>query len=509
MTQEHFSSKNLCSTAGGRDIFPSRPVRCRNRRTAFAVDFFDRRRLLNSVSQGFSGLALSSLMASELRTTENRSQHSLRSPSKKQAGAVPHHSAQVRSVIQLFMHGGPSQVDLLDPKPMLTKYDGQQFPGVIDVQQPEQAGGILKSPFRFGKYGQSGIEVSDIMPHLARHVDDICVIRSMWTEHINHEPALWMMHTGRTVPGRPSIGSWVVYGLSSETQDLPAYVVLDDPKGLPIDGIRNWSSGWLPPQYQGTRFRATGVPVWNLSPARDVSQDAQQARRQLLAELDDAHQAVRPGESELDARIASYELAARMQLSATAALDLSEESAATQQAYGVGHHTTDSYGRRCLLARRMIERGVRYVQIFIDEQIWDNHSGLESGLRGACARTDQPVAALLADLKQRGLLEETLVIWGGEFGRLPISQAKDGRDHGRQGFTIWMAGGGVKSGHVHGATDDFGYAAIENRVSVPDLHATILHLLGLDHHQLTFVRNGLDERLTSIYEPRVVSEILG
>jgi hypothetical protein len=472
------------------------------------TDFLTRRSFFGSVGHGLMGVALSDLIARDVSAR----QHALPEiPANQQfdlTPKAPHSAPRAKSVIQLFMHGGPSQVDLLDPKPILDKYDGQTFPGVIDVQQPEQAGGILKSPFKFARYGQAGIEVSDIMPHLARQVDDLCVIRSMWTEHINHEPALWMIHTGRTIPGRPSIGSWVVYGLGAESQDLPAYVVLDDPKGLPVDGIRNWSSGWLPPQFQGTRFRATGTPVWNLKPAREVPNAAQQARRDILAKIDQAHRASRPGEPELTARIASYELAARMQVSATAALDLSQETMATQKAYGIGTEVTDSYGRRCLLARRLVERGVRYVQLFIDSQIWDNHAGLESGIRGACARTDQPVAALLADLKQRGLFDETLVIWGGEFGRLPISQSKDGRDHGRQGFTIWMAGGGVKTGHIHGATDEFGYAAVENRVSVPDLHATILHLLGMDHKRLTFSRNGLDERLTSVNEPRIVDEIL-
>ncbi|MBP88735.1 MAG: hypothetical protein CMJ64_18815 [Planctomycetaceae bacterium] len=472
------------------------------------TSFLTRRDFFSSAGQGLMGVALSDLLARDVNAFERRATHVLDRKPFDLTPKAPHFAPRAKSVIQLFMHGGPSQVDLLDPKPALDKYDGQKFPGVIDVQQPEQAGGILKSPFKFSKHGQSGIEVSDIMPHIAKHVDDLCVIRSMWTEHINHEPALWMIHTGRTIPGRPSIGSWVVYGLGSESQNLPAYVVLDDPKGLPVDGIRNWSSGWLPPQFQGTRFRATGTPVWNLNPARDVPATAQQARRELLAKMDQAHRAARPGEPELDARIASYELAARMQVSATAALDLAQETKSTQEAYGIGNDATASYGRRCLLARRLAERGVRYVQLFIDGQIWDNHSGLEGGIRGACARTDQPVAALLADLKQRGLLDETLVIWGGEFGRLPISQSKNGRDHGRQGFTIWMAGGGVKAGHVHGATDEFGYAAVENRVSVPDLHATILHLLGIHHEELTFRRNGLNERLTGVYEPRIITEIL-
>lgn len=470
--------------------------------------FPTRRSFLSTIGQGLSGIALADLLSRDAVAFERQAAAATTVRQFDLTPKAQHFAPRAKAVIQLFMHGGPSQVDLLDPKPALDKYDGQKFPGVIDVQQPEEAGGILKSPFKFAKHGQAGIEVSDIMPHVAKHVDDLCVVRSMWTEHINHEPALWMIHTGRTIPGRPSIGSWVVYGLGSESQDLPAYVVLDDPKGLPVDGIRNWSSGWLPPQFQGTRFRATGTPVWNLNPAREVPPPLQQARRELLAKIDQAHRAARPGEAELDARLASYELAARMQVSAAAALDLSQETKATQEAYGLGNGTTESYGRRCLLARRLVERGVRYVQLFIDGQIWDNHSKLESGIRGACARTDQPIAALLADLKQRGLLDETLVVWGGEFGRLPISQSKNGRDHGRQGFTIWMAGGGVKAGHIHGATDEFGYAAVEDRVSVPDLHATILHLLGMDHAQLTFSRNGLDERLTGVYEPRVVSEIV-
>ena len=469
-----------------------------------SADTLFRRQFFSRIGQGLAGAALlelEGLSAARGAATDRPGGHGL-------APQSAHFAPRAKAVIQLFMHGGPSQMDLLDPKPALDKYDSQNFPGVIDVQQPEQAGGILKSPFKFARYGQAGIDVSEIMPHVATCVDDLCVIRSMWTEHINHEPALWMIHTGRTIPGRPAIGSWVVYGLGAETRELPAYVVLDDPLGLPVDGIRNWSSGWLPPHYQGTRFRAQGTPVWNLIPDRKLGPALAQARRDLLTRLDRAHRAARPGESELDARINSYELAARMQISATAALDVSRETKATQDLYGLGQKTTDSYGRRCLLARRLVERGVRYVQLFINGQIWDNHSGLEAGLRSSCARTDQPVAALLTDLKQRGLLDETLVIWGGEFGRLPISQSKNGRDHNRQGFTIWMAGGGVKAGHVHGASDEFGYAAAQDRVSVPDFHATVLHLLGLDYQRLSFDRHGLDERLTGVHEPQVVRGIL-
>jgi len=461
-----------------------------------------RRRWLGSMGCGLAGMALSQL-GDKTVTAQHASPRAYDLKPRP-----PMFSPRATRVIQLFMHGGPSQMDLLDPKPALEKFDGKSFPGVIDVQQPEQAGGILKSPFQFARYGESGIAVSELMPHFAQCVDDVTVIRSMFTEHINHEPALWMFHTGRTIPGRPSIGSWVTYGLGSENQNLPAYVVLDDPRGLPVDGIRNWSSGWLPPIYQGTRFRATGVPVLNLNPGRALTKELDRARRSYLARLDALHRDRRPFEPELDARIASYELAARMQLSATSALDISRETEQTHKMYGIDQGTTESYGRRCLLARRLVERGVRYVQVYINGQIWDNHSKLESGLRSSCARTDLPVAGLLKDLKNRGLLDETLVIWGGEFGRLPISQSKNGRDHNRQGFTIWMAGGGIKAGHIHGASDEFAYAAVEDRVSVSDFHATVLHLLGLDNQQLVFDRNGLEERLTGVSTPRVVNEIL-
>ena len=472
-----------------------------------------RRGFFSQVGSGLMGVALADLLARDGTAAESTAAaidphapvaHKIYDVLPKQ----PHFPPRAKAVIQLFMNGGPSQMDLLDPKPALEKYAGQKFPGAIDVQQPELSGGLLKSPFRFAAHGQSGIEVSEIMPHLAGCVDHLTMVRSMFTEHINHEPALWMMHTGRTLPGRPSIGAWTTFGLGTENQNLPAYVVLDDPLGLPIDGIRNWSSAWLPPVYQGTRFRAEGTPVWNLNPHRGLPRELEDSRRKLLSALDEQHRQARPDEPELDARISSYELAARMQLSATDALDLSQETAETREMYGINNPASASYGRRCLMARRLVERGVRYVQLYINEQIWDDHSDLEKRIRESCLRTDQPSAALVQDLARRGLLEDTLVIWGGEFGRLPISQSANGRDHNRQGFTIWMAGGGVKAGYVHGATDEFGYAATENRMSVTDLHATILHLLGLDYKRLIYRRNGLDERLTSTFEPRIVSELL-
>ena len=373
----------------------------------------------------------------------------------------------------------------------------------------------MRSPFKFARHGQFGTWVSDALPHLAKRVDDIALIRSMHTTNLTHEPAIYLIQSGKMGPGRPAIGSWVVYGLGSENQNLPAYVVLDDPLGLPINGVENWQSGFLPPIYQGTRFRSTGSPVLNLKP--DVQRPAEIVRmeRDLLARLDRIHLQKRPGQPNLDARIASYELAARMQLAATDALDLSKESKQTQDMYGIGHEPTDSYGRRCLIARRLVERGVRFVQLYINSQIWDNHATLASSLKSACERTDQPTAALLKDLKQRGLFDSTLVIWGGEFGRLPIAQLpadkdekKAGRDHNKNAFCSWLAGAGIKAGTVHGGTDELGLAAVDKKVSVPDWHATILHLLGLHHEELFIELNGLKERLTGVQEARVVKEIL-
>jgi hypothetical protein len=420
-------------------------------------------------------------------------------------------------VIHLFMNGGPSQMDLFDPKPTLDRHHGQPYFDSIagEIENVRDAGALMRSPFKFARHGRSGVWMSDALPHLAGVVDDLALIRSMYTTNITHEPAIYLIQSGKMGPGRPAVGSWVVYGLGTENQNLPAYVVLDDPLGLPINGVENWQAGFLPPLYQGTRFRATGSPLLNLRP--DVERPAEVVRmeRDLLARLDRIHQGQRPGQPNLDARIAGYELAARMQLAATDALDLSRESAQTLAMYGIGREPTDSYGRRCLIARRLVERGVRFVQLYINGQIWDNHTGLADGLKAACERTDQPVAALLRDLKQRGLFDSTLVIWGGEFGRLPIAQLpadkderKAGRDHNKNAFCSWLAGAGIKGGTVHGATDELGLAAVEGRVSVPDWHATILHLLGLHHDELFFEQNGLKEKLTGVVTARVVQEVL-
>jgi len=462
--------------------------------------FFDR------MSDGVYGAALASLFLQDRARAD--ATYDLR-PKK------PHFEPKAKAVIHLFMNGGPSQVDLFDPKPALKKFAGSK-PGrdiVNQIEFADQIGVMMPSPFEFRRYGKCGMEMTELMPHLGSVCDEVAFIRSMYGEHFNHEPSIYLMQSGRTLPGRPALGAWVTYGLGSENQNLPAYVVLDDPKALPVNGVQNWQSGWLPPVYQGTRFRSEGLPLLNLKPAEELPPALVEAQRDLLRALDDGHRAQRPGFGELDARIASFELAARMQMAATDALDLSQETEATREAYGMNEEPSQSYGRRCLMARRLVERGVRFVQIFIERQIWDNHSDLERDLKYCCAKTDKPVAALIRDLRQRGLLDSTLILWGGEFGRMPVSQIRQGaggagRDHGPAGFTVWMAGGGVKGGVVHGATDEIGHRAVENRVSVHDFHATMLHLLGMDFRKLAFERHSLQERLTDQYPARVVKEIL-
>ena len=350
-----------------------------------------------------------------------------------------------------------------------------------------------------------------MLPHLAKVVDEISVVKSMYTTHLAHEAALFLMHGGRILPTRPSLGAWITYGLGSENQNLPAYVVLDDPKGPPINFIQNWQAGWIPAVYQGTRVRSEGSPILNLHAKQEYPAGVVDLSRSLLHGMDAGHKARHPGNAELEARIANYELAARMQMAATDALDVSLESAATRTAYGMDDERTASYGKRCLMARRLVERGVRLVQVYIEGQIWDNHNKIRAGLEYACGKTDQPAAALIRDLKERGLLDSTLVVWGGEFGRLPIAQdpgVNAGRDHGPSGFSIWMAGGGIKGGTTYGATDEIGYRAVENKVSVHDFHATVLHLLGMDHRKLVFTREGRNERITDEFPARVLGEII-
>jgi hypothetical protein len=337
---------------------------------------------------------------------------------------------------------------------------------------------------------------SEILPHTGEIADELTLIRSMTTDSVDHEAALRAIHTGKIMGGRPTWGSWVVYGLGTEREDLPAYVVLSDPGGLPVDGIRNWSSGFLPAAYQGVQLRAQGAPVFNLHLPEGLSESARARQLRLLAGLNDAHLRGRPGDSELEARIRNYELAARMQTSIPETLDISGETEETRRLYGLDSPRTAEYGKRCLLARRLIERGVRFVQVFLSSQPWDTHSKNAESLKKLCAMTDRPSAALVKDLKRRGLLDSTIVIWTGEFGRLPVSQGGDGRDHNRHGFSLWIAGVGFRRGHVHGATDDFGYRAVDDVVPVSSLHATLLHALGLDHTRLVHPHEGREDSLT-------------
>jgi hypothetical protein len=424
--------------------------------------------------------------------------------------AEPRPPARARSVICLFQHGGPSQMDLFDPKPELTKWDKKPHPGSLEVHFDKQQGNLLASPFVFRPRGQSGMVLSELLPHTSSIADEITLVRSMMTESVDHESALRLIHSGKFQAGRPTLGSWVIYGLGSETREMPAYVVLTDPGGLPTDGVRNWTSGWLPAVYQGTPFRAHGAPVPNLATPPDVTSQARAGQLSFLDELNRAHWLRHRDFSELEARIANFETAARMQTAVPDVLDLSSESEATRRMYGLDRAETREYGTRCLLARRLVERGVRFVQLFLNHQPWDTHTKNAETLTGLCARTDQPSAALVLDLKQRGLLDSTIVLWTGEFGRLPISQGTDGRDHNRHGFSLWLAGGGFKPGYVHGATDEFGYKSVSDVVTVHDLQATLLYALGLDHVQLTYPHDGRDDSLTDVQvtKARVISELL-
>ena len=471
-----------------------------------------RRSWFSQVSSGLLGAALIDLTSSELSAIET-----VTDPQSLGSRQRPVTPPRAKSVIHLFMNGGPSQMDLFDPKPELDRRHGEEYFDAIagEVEFPDAAGALLRSPFRFAQHGQSGMWVSDALPHFAKQVDRVTMIRSLHTTNLTHEPALYKIHSGSEFIGRPTLGAWITYGLGNENRDLPAYVVLDDPNGLPVNGIDNWTNGFLPPAYQGTRFRATGTPVLDLDPRADEPEAVRRRERDLIRDLDRRLAAKHALQPRLESRIASYELAARMQLAATDALDLSQETQETLDLYGIGNPTTDSYGRRCLIARRLVERGVRFVQLFIESQIWDNHNDIATSLKSACDKTDQPTAALLIDLARRGLLDETLVVWGGEMGRLPISQlpadkdaSKAGRDHNKNAICTWMAGGGVQQGRVLGATDELGFAAVEDRVSVEDWHATILHLLGLHHETLFIERNGLRERLTGVTTPRIIREIL-
>jgi hypothetical protein len=463
-----------------------------------------RREMFSRVGTGLTGMALATLLGNDSSAAEPEAV-------RRDSGLLgPHHAPRAKAVIQLFQHGGPSHMDLFDPKPELNKRDGQPMPKYFtDLVSISRHGNLLGTPFKFAPAGNCGVEYSELIPHTSTCADDITLVRSMYTEHNNHEQALWMIHTGLTVAGRPSIGAWASYALGSETRDLPAYVVLRNDAALPVDGPRNWSAGWLPPRYQGVHLRNTGTPVLYLAPGTPVSPEMTRLRTELMNNLNSEHRALHQTIGpQLEARIASYELAARMQLSATEALDLAQETQETQDLYGLNDKQTGPYARRCLMARRLIERGVRYVQVFVEGQRWDTHADNANATKAIATETDKPTAGLLQDLKRRGLLDSTLVVWGGEFGRTPVSQGGNGRDHHKQGFSLWLAGGGIKGGMAYGTTDELGYHAVENRVKVSDIHATMFHLLGLDHRRVNYHLRGRDERLTDVYDAKILTPLI-
>ncbi len=425
-----------------------------------------------------------------------------------------HFDGKAKAMISLFMMGGPSQMDLFDPKPMLTKYDGQNFPGEIKYDNLAQASSkVFGSPWQFSKHGECGMELSELLPHLGKVADDICLIRSMVSGVSNHAQGLYAINSGRITAGNPALGSWLTYGLGSETEELPAYMVLSHPGGLPTFQGEHFTNGWLPALYQGTVVRATEPRILNLDPPPSLAGDGQRRQLDLLRSLNEEHSSENPGELDLRARIASYELAAKMQTAAKEALDISDEPEHIKKLYGVDDPVTRDYATRCLIARRLVERGVRYVQVLNAGQSWDQHSSLLGSLPKLCAATDQPSAALVTDLKQRGLLDSTVVHWGGEMGRLPVLQNdagrdKWGRDHNTFGFSQWVAGGGFKGGHVHGETDEWSHKAVVDPVHHYDWHATLLHAFGLDHTKLTYKRNGLAASLTNDPGARVVTQLL-
>ncbi len=430
----------------------------------------------------------------------------------------PSHSfGRAKAMISMFMQGGPSHIDLFEPKPELIRLDGKNFPGEVKYDDAAGASREVMGPqWKFRPRGQSGIEMSDLIPHMSGIADEMTLIRSMHTGVNNHGQSIYALMNGQIVGGRPTLGSWITYGLGSENQDLPAYVALTDPRGLPVLGVDNFSNGWLPSMYQGTVVRSKEPRILNLDPPMSLRSEAQTRYLRFVQRLNREHADARPGETDLEARIQSFELAARMQTAAKEALDISKESQATLKLYGIDKAPTEEFGKRCLIARRLIERGVRFVSIFTGNQTWDHHSSILTGLPAACLQVDQPAAALVLDLKQRGLLDTTIVHWGGEMGRLPVIQnrsgakgrASVGRDHNTYGFSMWVAGGGFRAGHAHGATDDFGHHAVKDIVNHYDYHATLLHLFGLDAKKLSYKRNGTDQVLVENPQARIVTELL-
>ena len=476
---------------------------------------FTRREVLSQTAFGVGAIALAYLMGQDQLRAEPPSSPSGKPPENLPLDMHtrrPHFEPRAKAMVSLFMHGGPSHVDLFDEKIELQKHHGQEYGGDVVYSFVNRSNKkLFGSPFKFSKHGECGTSVSELLPQTARIVDDIAVLKSMHTGHNGHEVSIRYFHGGIAgVTGRPTLGSWITYALGSVSQELPAYMVISDPAGHPVDATHNWSSGFMPPLYQGTVLRPQEPRILNLDPPPHLRGRQQAQNLELLKKLNQRHLQQHAGEAELESRIASYELAASMQTAAKEALDISQEPEHIQRLYGVDQDATRSYGTRCLIARRLIERGVRFIQIFLSGQPWDTHSKNAESLKGLTARTDQPSAALVQDLKQRGLLDDTIVLWTGEFGRLPVSQGTDGRDHNRHAFSLWLAGGGFRAGHMHGATDDFGYKSQTDVVSVHDLHATLLHALGLDHETLTYPYEGRDASLSDseVTHARVVNGLL-
>ncbi len=447
-----------------------------------------------------SGIGLGAIALQSLLTRESRAEPPVAPPISPLSAKPPQFPARAKNVIFLFMEGGPSHLDLFDPKPLLNQLAGQPLPasyGNILTAMGEEHAPLLASRRAWKQHGQSGLWVSDWLPHIAECADDLAVIRSCWADGINHSAGVCQMNTGSILGGRPSLGSWVSYGLGTANTNLPAFVVLQDNQASTVNGPRNWGAGFMPAVYQGIRLQGGSEPIPNLNTPDLLTPAQQRLKLDFIGGLNQQYAARFPDQTELSARLSSYELAYRMQAEAPAAVDLAGESDATKKLYGLNRHPTAEFGRLCLLSRRLVERGVRFVQIYHGAgSKWDSHTAIEKNHSALCASMDQPVAALLSDLKSRGLLDETLVVWGGEFGRTPMSEKGDGRDHNPTGFSMWMAGGGVKGGQCIGATDDLGLRAVEDRLHVHDLHATVLWLLGLDNMKLVYNYKGRPERPT-------------
>lgn len=460
-------------------------------RTPHFEPLLTRREMLLRGGAGFGALALVGLLADEAAAEAE-----LGSPL---AAKKPHHVPTAKSVIFLFMEGGPSHIDLFDPKPLLKKLAGKPLPDIFErviTAMGEMESPILADQRKWKQHGESGLWVSDWLPHIATCADDLAVIRSCTTDGINHAGGVCQMNTCSPRAGRPSLGAWATYGLGTENEDLPAFVVVEDNYGKAVNGARNWGPGFMEAVYQGTALHGGNEPIDYLQTPKAVGPPRQKGKLELLGEMNLRHAKQRE-QNELEARIASYELAFRMQAAAPDAVDLSQESEETRQLYGIGEKDTDTFGRNCLLARRLVERDVRFVQLYSGAgSKWDAHDKIEANHTKLCRETDKPIAGLLKDLKRRGLLDETLVVWGGEFGRTPMSEKGDGRDHNPTGFTMWMAGGGVRGGQAIGATDEVGLHAIEDRLHVRDIHASILHAMGLNNMKLTYHHKGRPERPT-------------